>query len=97
MPFLFQCLLFLLWFALQVKVTKEGTPTPPVAKPKPKPKPKPTAKVTDNVEKAVSSPVKPTNAADTTSPNDKNVLVGQFILCFMFYLRRKKHACCYLY
>ncbi|KAB8106259.1 hypothetical protein EE612_040509 [Oryza sativa] len=64
-------------YASVVKVTKEGTPTPPVAKPKPKPKPKPTAKVTDNVEKAVSSPVKPTNAADTTSPNDKNVLVEQ--------------------
>ncbi|XP_006657926.1 nuclear transport factor 2 [Oryza brachyantha] len=61
-------------YASIVKVTKESTATLPVAKPKPKPKPKSTAKVADNAEKSVSSPVIP-HATDTTSPKDKTVLV----------------------
>uniref|UniRef100_A0A0D9X177 NTF2 domain-containing protein n=1 Tax=Leersia perrieri TaxID=77586 RepID=A0A0D9X177_9ORYZ len=62
-------------YASVVKVTKEGTTPTPVAKPKPKPKPKTTAKVADNAEKSVPSPVKPTQAADTKSSNDKNDIV----------------------
>ncbi|KAL5196522.1 hypothetical protein ABZP36_000034 [Zizania latifolia] len=64
-------------YASVVKVTKEGTPAPPtlVGKPKPKPKPKTTAKVAENTDKSLSLPVKPTHAADTTSPNEKSVTV----------------------
>jgi hypothetical protein len=47
---------------LQVKVMKEGTPTP-VAKSKPSPKP-----VTKAVEGPEKSSVKPSQAAETTPP-----------------------------
>jgi hypothetical protein len=51
---------------LQVKVMKEGTPTP-VAKSKPSPKPvtKPATKAVEGPEK---SSVKPSQAAETTPP-----------------------------
>ncbi|KAF0907209.1 hypothetical protein E2562_015718 [Oryza meyeriana var. granulata] len=75
-------------YASVVKVTKEGTPAPPVAKPKPKPKP--TAKVADNAEKSVPSPGKPTHAADTISPNERNVLVEHG---YSVYVKNLPHDC----